>query len=134
MADGGADRTEKPTPKRLKEGRKQRRSSGGLELCRQSGRLDLRVIAVSRLLLDNVPHLKAYWIMLGEKTAQVGLSFGANDLDGTVVEEKIVHMAGAESPERLAVDRLTFLIREAGKTPVERDTLYNVVKREKARA
>jgi aminodeoxyfutalosine synthase len=99
-----------------------------------SGRLDLRVIAVSRLLLDNVPHLKAYWIMLGEKTAQVGLSFGANDLDGTVVEEKIVHMAGAESPERLAVDRLTFLIREAGKTPVERDTLYNVVKREKARA
>lgn len=99
-----------------------------------SGRLDLRVIAVSRLLLDNVPHLKSYWIMLGEKTAQVGLSFGANDLDGTVVEEKIVHMAGAESPERLSVARLHFLIREAGKVPVERDTLYNVVRREQAPA
>lgn len=99
-----------------------------------SGRLDLRVIAVSRLLLDNVPHLKSYWIMLGEKTAQVGLSFGANDLDGTVVEEKIVHMAGAESPERLPVARLHFLIREAGKVPVERDTLYNVVRREAAPA
>ncbi len=94
-----------------------------------SGRLDLRVTAVSRLLLDNVPHLKAYWIMLGEKTAQVALSFGANDFDGTVVEEKIVHMAGAESPQELTVARLRFLIREAGKTPVERDTLYRVVER-----
>ena len=99
-----------------------------------SGRLDLRVTAVSRLLLDNIPHVKAYWIMLGEKTAQVALSFGANDLDGTVEEEKIVHMAGATSPEALSVARLEALIREAGRTPVERDTLYNVVHREKAPA
>ena len=63
-----------------------------------TGRLDLRVMAVSRLLLDNVPHLKAYWIMLGPKTAQVALSFGADDLDGTVVEERIVHMAGRDQP------------------------------------
>ncbi len=99
-----------------------------------SGRLDLRVVAVSRLLLDNVPHVKAYWIMLGEKTAQIALSFGANDLDGTVEEEKIVHMAGAESPQALSVARLEHLIREAGRTPVERDTLYNVVRREPASA
>jgi aminodeoxyfutalosine synthase len=95
-----------------------------------SGRLDLRVTAVSRLLLDNVPHVKAYWIMLGEKTAQVALSFGANDFDGTVAEEKIVHMAGAESPQALTVRELEHLIREAGRTPVERDTLYRVVRRE----
>jgi aminodeoxyfutalosine synthase len=99
-----------------------------------SGRLDLRVTAVSRLLLDNVPHVKAYWIMLGEKTAQVALSFGADDLDGTVEEEKIVHMAGAESPQALSVAKLEHLIREAGRVPVERDTLYNVVHREAAPA
>jgi aminodeoxyfutalosine synthase len=99
-----------------------------------NGLLDLRVTAVSRLLLDNVPHVKAYWIMLGEKTAQVALAFGANDLDGTVAEERIVHMAGAESPQALTVAALEHLIREAGRVPVERDTLYNVVRREKARA
>jgi aminodeoxyfutalosine synthase len=94
-----------------------------------SGRLDLRVHAVSRLLLDNVAHVKAYWIMLGEKTAQLALSFGADDLDGTVVEENIVHMAGAESPQGLTVQDLRHLIREAGFEPVERDTLYRVVER-----
>ena len=99
-----------------------------------SGRLDLRVTAVSRLLLDNVPHVKAYWIMLGEKTAQIALSFGANDFDGTVAEEKIVHMAGAESPEVLTVAQIRHLIEEAGRTPVERDTLYRVVSREPATA
>lgn len=99
-----------------------------------SGRLDLRVTAVSRLLLDNVAHVKAYWVMLGEKTAQVALSFGADDFDGTVVEEKIVHMAGAESPQALTVERIRHLIREAGRTPFERDTLYNAVVREKAPA
>ncbi len=99
-----------------------------------SGRLDLRVTAVSRLLLDNVPHVKAYWIMLGEKTAQVALSFGADDFDGTVAEEKIVHMAGAESPEVLSVARIRHLVEEAGRTPVERDTLYNLVRREAAPA
>jgi aminodeoxyfutalosine synthase len=99
-----------------------------------SGRLDLRVTAVSRLLLDNVAHVKAYWVMLGEKTAQLALSFGADDLDGTVVEENIVHMAGAESPQGLRVEDLRHLIREAGFVPVERDTLYNVVEREAAPA
>jgi aminodeoxyfutalosine synthase len=99
-----------------------------------TARLDLRVVAVSRLLLDNVANVKAYWIMLGEKTAQIALSFGANDFDGTVVEENIVHMAGAESPQALTVDRIRHLIREAGRTPVERDSLYNVVSRETAPA
>lgn len=99
-----------------------------------TGRLDLRVVAVSRLLLDNVPHVKAYWIMLGPKTAQIALSFGADDLDGTVVEERIVHMAGATSPEELPVAELRRLITEAGRTPVERDTLYRRVLREAAPA
>jgi aminodeoxyfutalosine synthase len=78
--------------------------------------------------------VKAYWIMLGEKTAQVALSFGADDFDGTVAEEKIVHMAGAESPEVLSVARIRHLVEEAGRTPVERDTLYNLVRREAAPA
>jgi aminodeoxyfutalosine synthase len=99
-----------------------------------SGLLDLRVTAVSRLLLDNVPHVKAYWIMLGPKTAQVALSFGADDLDGTVVEERIVHMAGATSPEELTVAELKRLIVEAGRTPQERDTLYRPVVRDAAPA
>jgi aminodeoxyfutalosine synthase len=99
-----------------------------------TGRLDLRVTAVSRLLLDNFDHIKAYWIMLGEKTAQVALSFGADDLDGTVVEERIVHMAGATSPEEMTVGDLARLIREAGRVPVERDTLYRRVLREPAAA
>jgi aminodeoxyfutalosine synthase len=94
-----------------------------------SGLLDLRVTAVSRLLLDNVPHVKAYWIMLGPKTAQIALSFGADDLDGTVVEERIVHMAGATSPEELPVAELRRLITEAGRVPQERDTLYRRVER-----
>lgn len=99
-----------------------------------TGMLDLRVMAVSRLLLDNIPHVKAYWIMLGPKTAQVALSFGADDLDGTVVEERIVHMAGATSPEELPVAELQHLIREAGRIPVERDTLYRRVERQAAGA
>jgi aminodeoxyfutalosine synthase len=99
-----------------------------------SGRLGLRVTAVSRLLLDNVPHVKAYWIMLGEKTAQLALSFGANDLDGTVAEERIVHMAGAESPQALTVADLEHMIREVGRVPAERDSLYRLVHREKAPA
>jgi aminodeoxyfutalosine synthase len=97
-------------------------------------RLDLRVTAVSRLLLDNVPHVKAYWIMLGPKTAQIALSFGADDLDGTVVEERIVHMAGATSPEELPVDELRRLIQDAGRIPAERDTLYRRVERAPAGA
>lgn len=89
---------------------------------------DLKAIAVGRLLLDNVPHIKSYWIMIGPRLAQVGLSFGADDLDGTVTEEKIAHDAGARTPEILTVHELVRLIRAAGRRPVERDTVFNVVK------
>jgi len=90
---------------------------------------DLRVIAVSRLLLDNIPHVKAYWIMLGIKTAQTALFFGANDVDGTVTEEKIYHMAGSHSPDAMALDEIRHMISVAGFTPVERTTTYQVVNR-----
>ncbi|MFN5298798.1 MAG: aminofutalosine synthase MqnE [Planctomycetaceae bacterium] len=95
-----------------------------------SGLTDLRVMALSRIMLDNFDHIKAYWIMLGEKTAQTALSFGADDLDGTVVHELIYHDAGAKTPEGLTVDALHRLIREAGREPVERDTLYRRVHRD----
>lgn len=89
---------------------------------------DLKTIAVARLFLDNIPHIKAYWVMIGEKTAQVALNFGADDMDGTVMEEKIAHFAGAKSPTQQQKERLIKLIKKAGKIPVERDTLYNHVK------
>ena len=91
---------------------------------------DLRVMALSRVMLDNFDHIKAYWIMLGEKTAQVALGFGADDLDGTVVHELIYHDAGAVTPEGLTVEQLHRLIREAGREPIERDTLYRRVVRD----
>jgi aminodeoxyfutalosine synthase len=91
---------------------------------------DLRTMAVSRLMLDNFPHIKAYWVMLGIKTAQVSLSFGADDIDGTVVHEKIYHDAGSDSPQELTVAELRRLIEEAGRVPVERDTLYHEVERQ----
>jgi aminodeoxyfutalosine synthase len=92
---------------------------------------DLKTIAVSRLLLDNFDHIKAYWIMLTPRVAQVALRFGANDIDGTVVEEKIYHDAGATTPEHLTRAELERLIRGAGRVPVERDTRYNPVDRVK---
>ena len=95
-----------------------------------SGLTDLRCIAVSRLMLDNIPHIRAYWIMLGLKTAQIALNFGADDIHGTVTEEKITHMAGASSPKSVSVDQISRLIQEAGRDPVERDTLYNEVIRD----
>lgn len=95
-----------------------------------SGLMDLKVMAISRLMLDNFAHIKAYWVMLGIKTAQVALSFGADDLDGTVVHEKIYHDAGSDSPQELTVAELRRLIAEAGREPKERDTLYNEVIRE----
>jgi aminodeoxyfutalosine synthase len=95
-----------------------------------SGLTDLLVMALSRIMLDNFDHIKAYWIMLGEKTAQTALNFGADDLDGTVVHELIYHDAGAKTPEGLTVPQLHQLIREAGRNPVERDTLYRHVVRE----
>lgn len=94
-----------------------------------TGLTDLKQIAVSRIYLDNFDHIKTYWIMSGVKIAQLALSFGADDLDGTVTQERIVHMAGAKTPEKLNVETLQKLIREAGREPVERDTLYNTLGR-----
>ncbi len=88
---------------------------------------DLKNIAVSRLMLDNFPHIKAYWVMVGPKIAQVALAFGADDMDGTVKEEVITHMAGAETEQALGHKTLIRLIQEAGRQPVQRDTLYNVL-------
>ncbi|MBX9688218.1 MAG: hypothetical protein K2X27_16030, partial [Candidatus Obscuribacterales bacterium] len=87
----------------------------------------LRDIAISRLLLDNFDHIKAYWIQLGERLAQVALSFGADDMDGTILEEKITHAAGAKTPLQLAKEKLEFFISSAGYTPVERDTVYKIL-------
>ena len=95
-----------------------------------SGLTDLQNIAVSRLLLDNFPHIKVYWIMTGLETAQIALSFGADDIDGTVTEEKITHMAGADTPEAISAEEIIQVIAEAGRIPVERDTLYNEIIRE----
>ena len=103
------------------------------EIPKPSGVMDLKTMAISRLMLDNFPHIKAYWVMLGIKTAQVALSFGADDLDGTVVHETIYHEAGAETPQEITVTEIERLIREAGRIPVERDTLYNRVERDGAR-
>jgi aminodeoxyfutalosine synthase len=99
-----------------------------MKLPETTGFEDLKAIAVSRLLLDNFPHVKSYWIMIGPRLAQVGLSFGADDLDGTVTEEKIAHDAGATTAQSMTVHELVALIREAGRRPVERDTVFNVVK------
>src|SRR5262249_59797808 len=87
----------------------------------------LRVHAVARLVCDNIPHVKAFWIATGIEVAQTSLWFGVDDLDGTVQEEKIYHMAGARTPESMTTRELERLVRAAGRTPVERDTLYNVV-------
>ena len=92
-----------------------------------AGRLDLQTMAVSRLVLDNVPHLKAYWIMLGEKIAQVALHFGANDLDGTILDERITRAAGGSAGTGMARRQLERLITEAGRVPVLRDTLYRPI-------
>jgi aminodeoxyfutalosine synthase len=105
-------------------------NTGLSHIPKASGVVDLRTMAVSRLMLDNFPHIKAYWVMLGIKTAQVALSFGADDLDGTVVHEKIYHDAGSDSPQELSVTEIRRLIEEAGRVPVERDTLYHEVLRE----
>jgi aminodeoxyfutalosine synthase len=90
---------------------------------------DLLTIAISRLMLDNFDHIKAYWIMLTPRIAQTALNMGADCIDGTVVEEKIVHMAGATTPVGLTMQQLQRQIREAGRTPVQRDSLYNVIER-----
>lgn len=91
---------------------------------------DLKVYAIGRLMLDNIPHIKVFWIMLGVKLAQVALGYGVDDFDGTVVEEKITHRAGAKTPEGLTVSDIISLIKETGTEPVERDTIYNEVIRD----
>jgi aminodeoxyfutalosine synthase len=94
-----------------------------------AGADDLKVIAVSRLLLDNIPNIKAYWIMMGMPLAAVALHFGANDVQGTVVREEIFHAAGAQTETEQKVEELVRYVTEAGRTPVQRDTLYNEVRR-----
>ncbi len=94
-----------------------------------SGIDDLKTIAISRLVLDNIPHIKAYWIMLGEKLAQLALLFGADCLEGTVIEEKIAHSAGARSKKGSTIDEIVHLINETGKLPTQRDSFYNVLRK-----
>ena len=88
---------------------------------------DLKILAVARLMLDNFDHIKAFWIMIGPKLAQVSLAFGADDIDGTVVEEKITHAAGADTEQSLTKQQLVKMIKAAGRIPAERDTLYRIL-------
>jgi aminodeoxyfutalosine synthase len=103
-------------------------------LPRTTGSTDLRTIAISRLMLDNIPHIKAYWIMMGVKTAQMGLLFGANDLDGTIVHEEIGHVAGSDAPQVLPVRKICRLIEDVGMVPVLRNSLYEELDIEKEMA
>ena len=105
-------------------------NTGLSHIKKPSSLMDLRTMAISRLMLDNFPHIKAYWIMLGIDTAQIALAYGADDIDGTVRHELIYHDAGATTPEMLTVDEIRRLIVEAGREPVERDTLYHRVDRD----
>lgn len=98
-------------------------------LPKTTGMLDIRQIAVSRVVLDNFPHIKSYWQMMTAKIAQISLRFGADDMDGTVIEEKIYHDAGATTPQGMRREELERLIRAAGREPIERDTLYRSVTR-----
>jgi len=95
-----------------------------------SGIDDLKTISISRLVLDNFDHIKAYWIMLGEKISQVALLFGADDMDGTIIEEKITHSAGALSEQGISKEELIYLIKKTGKTPVQRDAFYKTINRD----
>src|SRR6201993_3694043 len=104
-------------------------NTGLAHLPKPTGFTDLKTIAISRLLLDNFDHIKAYWIMLTPRVAQIALRFGADDMDGTVVEEKIYHDAGATTAQFTSRAQLERLIREAGRVPVERDTLYRPIDR-----
>jgi aminodeoxyfutalosine synthase len=105
-------------------------NTGLSHIKKPSALMDLRTMAISRLMLDNIPHIKAYWIMLGIGTAQTALAYGADDLDGTVRHELIYHDAGATTPEVLSVEDIQRLITEAGREPVERDTLYRRIRRD----
>lgn len=100
----------------------------GMNLSRTTGYEDLKVLAIARLMLDNFDHIKAYWIMIGPKLAQVSLAFGVDDIDGTVVEERITHAAGADTGQSLTKNQLVKMIKAAGRLPAERDTLYKILK------
>ncbi|MFA7078496.1 MAG: aminofutalosine synthase MqnE [Syntrophomonas sp.] len=89
---------------------------------------DIKTLAIARLMLDNIDHIKAFWIMLGIPIAQISLHFGADDIDGTIVEERIMHAAGANTEKGISKEEIIELIKQAGYTPVERDTLYNVIR------
>jgi aminodeoxyfutalosine synthase len=89
---------------------------------------DLKMLAVGRLFLDNFAHVKSHWIMVGQAVSQVALHFGVNDLEGTVVREKIYHAVGARTSQSMSLDDLLALIRGAGKVPAERDSFYNVLR------
>jgi aminodeoxyfutalosine synthase len=95
-----------------------------------TGYTELRMVATARLMLDNFPHVKAYWLTLGTEIAQIALSFGASDIDGTVEEEHIMHMAGSSAPQRVTEAGLRRMIEQAGRVPVERDTIYRPVRAE----
>jgi aminodeoxyfutalosine synthase len=98
-------------------------------LPKTTGLSDIRQIAIGRLMLDNFSHIKSYWQMVSAEMAQIALRFGADDIDGTVIEEKIYHDAGATTPQGMRREDLVRLIRAAGRVPFERDTLYRAVTR-----
>jgi aminodeoxyfutalosine synthase len=98
-------------------------------ISKTTGFADIKNIAVARLMLDNIPHIKAYWVMMTPRIAQIALRFGADDIDGTIVEERIYHDAGATTMQGLRRTELLQLIRKAGREPMERDTLYRPVER-----
>lgn len=98
-----------------------------MDLSRTTGFEDLKVLAIARLMLDNFDHIKAYWVMIGPKLAQVSLAFGVDDLDGTVSEERITHAAGADTGQALTKRQMVEMVKAAGRIPVERDTLYKVI-------
>jgi aminodeoxyfutalosine synthase len=108
-------------------------NTGLSHIQKPSAIMDLRMMAIARMMLDNFAHIKAYWVMLGIPTAQLSLSYGADDIDGTVVHEKIYHDAGSDSPQELSVAELRRLIEETGCEPIERDTLYREVVRDENR-
>lgn len=99
-----------------------------------SGLDDLKTLAISRIFMDNFKHIKAYWVMSGVETAQLSQHFGSDDMHGTVMEENITHMAGAQSPEDLPENKIVNLIRDAGRVPVQRDSLYREVKSSELKA
>jgi aminodeoxyfutalosine synthase len=103
-------------------------NTGMTNIRRTSSVDDIKTIAISRLMLDNIDHIKAFWIMLGVPVAQISLHFGADDFDGTVVEERIMHAAGATTEKGISKDDIINLIKQAGYVPTERDTLYNIIR------